>query len=130
MKKRKPWRRAMPPNEDIWLVFPNYTLPQSEHYCHWFDTQAQAIEEKKHHEKLQYKGDLSAPAHYKQGKGPHGFSIWLLFDLSNVHPGSRGCVWWFDTREEARRHRKRQGSNKHNADLSAPVQYTLLKEAK
>ena len=121
--KRKPWTRAMPPNEDIWLMFSTYTLPQSEHYCHWFDTKAQAIEEKKHHERLQYKGDLSTPARYLRGARKGHKALWLLFDLSNVHPGSRGCVWWFDTRAEARRHRRRQMSNKHNAGLSAPVQY-------
>lgn len=122
MSKRKPWVNAMPPNEDIWLMFPTYTFPQSEHYCYWFDTQEQAVEEKKHRERMNYPDD-SVPVCYIRGLRKGHKTLWLLFDLSNTNAGSHGYVWWFETREEARKHRKWQMSNSDFAPLSAPVQY-------
>lgn len=48
---------------------------------------------------------------------------WLVFDLSNGHPGVRQYVWWFRTRQEARDHVKKQHSNPKNARLSAPQKW-------
>ena len=46
------------------------------------------------------------------------FPIWLVFDLSNGHPGSRQYVWWFRTRREAIEHKRKQESDPRNAKLS------------
>ena len=49
--------------------------------------------------------------------------IWLLFDLSNGDRGSKRYCWWFETREDAREHRKYQMRLKFAAELSGPVKF-------
>ena len=48
---------------------------------------------------------------------------WLVFDLSNGHPGSRQYVWWFRSRQEARDHIYRQRRMPNSAKLSGPQRW-------
>lgn len=56
---------------------------------------------------------------------PESKNVWLVFDLSNGHKPVKRYVWWFDTREEARKHIRHQKTYPNGADLSNPVKYIL-----
>lgn len=45
---------------------------------------------------------------------------WVIVDLSNSSPGSKNYLWWFETRELARDHRRRQHGG---AELSQPQRW-------
>jgi hypothetical protein len=55
------------------------------------------------------------------------YCIWLVFDLNNGDSSKRYC-WWFNTREEARRHIRWQRKQKYSAKLSSPVKCLVLLE--
>ena len=44
--------------------------------------------------------------------------LWVLFDVSN-----EDCIWYFTTREEARKYRVRQNSNPNCAVLIGPYRF-------
>lgn len=49
--------------------------------------------------------------------------IWVLFDLDNRNEHSSGYLWWFETRKQAREHKKHQEMNLYNARLSQPQKW-------
>ena len=50
-------------------------------------------------------------------------TIWCLFDLDNNRPGSHNYVWWFESREQARKFKREHVKLKHHARLSAPIRF-------
>ena len=54
--------------------------------------------------------------------------IWIMFDLSNGHPGSHQYAWWFRTKREALAHKKHINKLKFHADISEP-QLWIKKES-
>lgn len=56
--------------------------------------------------------------------------LWILIDRSNggcgYGPGRNYC-WFFNTREEAREHKRDQAAHPNNAKLEGPYPYKLVK---
>jgi hypothetical protein len=53
-------------------------------------------------------------------------NMWVLFDMDNGDPSSRRYLWWFETREKARAHKKRQNSRwPSSARLAGPFRYRV-----
>ena len=124
--RRKPWTGQMPPNADIWLMFneDKSLQPFGDSYCHWYDTQEQALGDKRHLKRMNR--EVSVPVQCVCGTRKGRKALWLLFDLSNTNAGTHGYAWWFGTRQEARKHRAWQMSSPDNAPLSAPVRYSQV----
>ena len=51
---------------------------------------------------------------------------WVLIDLSNSNPRSNNYLWWFETRELAREHRREQHAIRANARLSQPQKWLRI----
>ena len=51
---------------------------------------------------------------------------WVLIDLSNSNPRSHNYLWWFETRELAREHRRKQHAIRANARLSQPQKWLRI----
>lgn len=58
---------------------------------------------------------------------PKTKSIWVLFDLDNGHEPSKHYCWWFNTRKNARDHKKFQKKQKFASKLTAPYKFTIDK---
>jgi hypothetical protein len=56
--------------------------------------------------------------------------IWLVFDKSNGHTGSRRYVWWFETKKQAIEWSKNHLKNKSAYDISRPMKWTPLNKKK
>lgn len=49
--------------------------------------------------------------------------IWVLFDISNGDYPAKNYLWWFYTREAARKHKRAQKKRKNSAALIGPFKY-------
>lgn len=52
---------------------------------------------------------------------PFGHKIWILFDIDNGHEPVKHYCWWFNTRKDARNHKKWQKKQKYSAELIGPL---------
>jgi hypothetical protein len=52
-------------------------------------------------------------------------AIWLVFDMSNGHKGSRRYTWWFDSKIEANEWIKEHLKNPHACDVSKPTKWRM-----
>ena len=58
---------------------------------------------------------------------PKSKKIWILFDVDNGHEPSKHYCWWFNTRQNARDHKKWQRlTQKYPATLVGPVETELM----
>ena len=51
---------------------------------------------------------------------------WVLIDFSNSNPRSNNYLWWFETRQLAREHRREQHAIRANARLSQPQKWLRI----
>ena len=52
-------------------------------------------------------------------------TFWVLFDMSNGSKPAKRYVWWFDTREDARKFLRHHRTMKHGVRLSTPVKVVM-----
>ena len=51
--------------------------------------------------------------------------IWILIDEDNGDASSKRYLWWFESRQKAREHKKWQNANPKNARVTGPFRYRL-----
>lgn len=57
---------------------------------------------------------------------PKAKTVWVLFDVDNGHEPVKHYCWWFNTRQQARNHKKWQLKQKYSAKLIGPRKAILV----